>query len=93
MTAQTHQERDDLPVERAPVPDELHEEVAELIRALAMVAGDHDAVYRCLQDYCSQRTTEPAFAGLAAALVVIFAECITVPTDPEQYAVVALPTD
>lgn len=82
------------PERTAPkIPDDLHEEARDLIRDLAATAGDADAIYEHLQHYCKPKSSEAAFAGFAAALLVMFTECITNPTDPGAYAEVSLPTD
>lgn len=75
------------------IPDDLHEEARELIRNLAASGGDANGVYSVLQAYCSSLSPSAAAAGLAAALLVTFTECITHPVEPGDYADVALPYD
>lgn len=79
---------------KAAMPDDLHEEVLDFIRDLAAVAGDADAVYRCLQAYCTKRPApDDRFAGLAATILVTFTECITMPTQTGEQTEVHLPID
>jgi hypothetical protein len=82
------------PERTAPkIPDNLHETARDLIRDLAASAGDPAAVWDELQDYCEPLTKDDAFAGFAAALLVMFTECVTNPTDPGEYTAVSLPID
>lgn len=74
-----------------PIPDSLHEEASDLVRNLAATAGDTDATYAHLGRYCQSQKREDAFAGLAAALLVIFTECITTPTEAGAYAETSFP--
>lgn len=75
------------------IPDDLHEEVCDLIRALAATGGDADGAYAVLRAYCSRLSKDAAMAGLAAALIVTFTECITHPVEPGEFADLALPHD
>ncbi|GAA1446403.1 hypothetical protein GCM10009641_69890 [Mycobacterium cookii] len=75
------------------IPDQLYEEARDLIRDLASSAGDAAATYAHLQEYCKPQTKDDAFAGFAAALLVMFTECITNPTDPGEFAEVSLPSN
>lgn len=75
------------------IPADLHEEARELIRRLASTAGDVDAAFAHVQDYCRPRRDDDALPGLAAALLVTFTECITYPVAAGEYAGVSLPGD
>lgn len=76
-----------------PIPDDLHEEARDLIRNLAAGGGDANRAYDALRAYCSPLAPEVALAGLAAALLVTFTECITHPVEPGDFADMALPHD
>jgi hypothetical protein len=76
------------------MPDQLRDQALDLIRDLAAVAGDVDATWRRLRDYCmANPKKDDAFAGVAAALLLTFTECITTPTGPGEFAETSLPTD
>lgn len=75
------------------IPADLHEEARELIRRLASTAGDTEAAFAHIRDYCRPRRDDDALPGLAAALLVTFTECITYPVDSGNYAAVSLPND
>ncbi|WP_210441509.1 hypothetical protein [Nocardioides xinjiangensis] len=73
------------------MPDSVHEGAQDLIRSLAAVAGDETAIYALLTAKIRGTDHESALGGLAAALVVMFTECITTPTSPGEFTEVDLP--
>lgn len=79
--------------EAPTMPDGVHEDAQTLIRSLAAAAGDEPAVYKILTAYIRGTDHESALGGLAAALVVMFTECITTATEPGEYVEVDLPAD
>jgi hypothetical protein len=93
MTDTLSIEQEDLERETPHMHESVREEAEELIRTFAAVAGDADAVYGRLREYCRGRSTDDAFGGLAAATVLIFTECITLPAEPGDPVPVSLPTD
>jgi hypothetical protein len=76
----------------ALMPPEVREEAKELIWSLSAAAGDPEEVYARLQDFCRrQGKIEAAFTGTAAALLLIFSECITESVAPGEYAPLTYP--
>lgn len=86
-------EQTDHEQEPPPMHEAVREEAEDLIRTFTAVAGDTPAVYARLRDYCRDRRTDDAFGGLAAVVVLIFTECLTVPAEPGEPVPVNLPTD
>lgn len=74
------------------IAPDVRAEAENFVSRLASVAGDEEAVYGALRDYCQNRALEDAFAVTAAAALLIFSECITTPTQPGDYAETSFPT-
>lgn len=95
MTTSTEEQpTTEAPAADAPLMHEkVREEAEELIRSLAAVAGDESGVYRELALYARGKSVDTALGGSVAALVLIFAECITTPTEPGEFTELTYPTD
>lgn len=76
---------------RPLVSPETRVEAEAFINALAAVAGDGQAVYDALRDFCTGQKVEEAFGTIAAAALLIFSECITAPVEPGEYAPLIYP--
>lgn len=77
------------------VPEQLHDDASNLIRDLSAIAGNEVAVTEALRLTLARDKTkdkEASLGLLAAALIVIFSECITTPTEPGEFAETTLPT-
>lgn len=77
----------------ASIPNVLHEEATDLVRELAGIAGSEASVTNKLRASLAKYDDKNALALVAAALIVVFSECITTPTEPGAYAETSLPTD
>lgn len=97
MTTDTDTRPDEYEAPEAPpeplMAQEVREEAQTLIRTLAAAAGNEGEVYERLRRYLRNKPTESALGGLAAAVVLIFAECITEPVEPGEYGPMTYPTD
>lgn len=73
------------------MPDEVRDAARILIRDLAVVAGDAEAVWALMRAQVKDVDPETALGAVAAALIVTFTECITYPTDSGEYAEIEFP--
>lgn len=102
MTAQDHEPRtfvtsrnwsvDDEPDPDDPVLDVWqHADAVDLIRALCDVAGDEPQVLAVIGRHAQEVGNDRARRGLAAALYVTFAECMTHPAPSDHPVLVPIP--
>lgn len=63
------------------IPASIREPATRLVADLAAVAGDKEAVLDALEPTFLSTSPDDRLAIAVAALVVVFSECITTPTD------------
>lgn len=73
------------------VPEEGREKAHDLIRELASVAGDFDAVCDRLRRF-GQRHGKTSQDTAILALVLTYGECMSIPTEPGATAPLETPT-